>query len=147
MVPNHRTTSPRADVLPAPRLPRRTTTRGTTRARGSSRNDPPPTRHRFVGADHRLRRPVVVLADVLEEFSARAPPQKESSGPRRGIGAGIVDGYLVLQRVEVGSREALDEVQLLGVGRALAIHPELRVEAHRVDDERVALPAADRMSV
>ena len=47
----------------------------------------------------------------------------------------------------VRPRPALDRVQLLGVRRALAIEPELVVEADRVDDERVlAFPAADRMA-
>ena len=39
-------------------------------------------------------------------------------------------------------RPPLDGVQLLGVRGALAIEPELVVEADRVDDERVLLPTS-----
>src|SRR5438094_8432589 len=62
------------------------------------------------GAGHALRREVIVLADVFEQFRVLPPSKKEAAGPRRGISAGIVGGALVWQRAELGPGESLDQV-------------------------------------
>ena len=49
--------------------------------------------------------------------------------------------------IHVGARVALDRMQFLGVRRPAEIEPELVVEADRVDDERVAFPMANRVSI
>src|SRR5438094_7643016 len=84
---------------------------------------PPRLRDNRAGAEHRLlsrtdhsfRRPVVVLADVFEQFGAGAPAKQEASGPGCRIGPWIIDGYLILECVEVGPGEPFDKVELFCV--------------------------------
>ena len=55
------------------------------------------------------------------------------------------NGRLVLNRVCVDRRESLDDA--LGVADDLAhfVQPRLPIQVRRVDDERIAFPAADRV--
>src|SRR5688572_15763729 len=90
---------------------------------------------------------VVFDADVFENFAVGRPQfgvktHVEWPGKR----ARIVDRHDSRQLRELGPRPPLDGVQLLGVRRAAAIEPELVVEADGVDDERVAIPASDRVA-
>src|SRR5215510_7888266 len=64
-----------------------------------------------------LRRLIVVLAYELETFS-RSKSQVETAVPRSGVCTRIVDGDLVLDRVEIRSSEFLDHVQLLSRGHS-----------------------------
>src|SRR5689334_5532865 len=100
----------------------------------------------FVAAgDARL---VVLRADVFHELdvlthAARGELQLHDSRVR----ARVVDGELVDERSEVRAREPLDGMELLGVRRAAAVEPELVVVADGIDDERVAFPTTDGVTV
>ena len=63
-----------------------------------------------------------------------------------GVGTGIVDRRFVAQRVEILAREALDEMQPIGVRIADHVDPAAFVESHDIDDEGVLLPVSDRVS-
>ena len=51
-----------------------------------------------------------------------------------------------MDRIRAGEREALDDVQAIGLVVARAIEPCLAVEAGDVDDQRVAFPPSARPS-
>src|SRR5687768_17510540 len=90
---------------------------------------------------------VLLLADVLEQLRAVLPAQVHGGGPRLRIRAGIVGRQLITHPGQVGSSDPFDRVQLFGMRRGAAIHPEALVEALGIDDQRVAFPPADRMAV
>src|SRR5262245_1915779 len=71
----------------------------------------------------------------------------ELHGERLRIGAGIGDRGHDLELAELGARIALDGLELLRVRMADEVEPEEVVEPDRLDDERVALPVADRVAV
>src|SRR6266699_4606260 len=85
----------------------------------------------------------IVLAEILRHVLAGHPAQRPARGPCPRVGARIVNGDIVLQGIEIGTRKALHEVQLPGVRQAAVGEPEALVEALRIDDQRVALPAPD----
>jgi hypothetical protein len=60
--------------------------------------------------------------------------------------ARVLERHVVDERAVVGPGVPLDDVQLLGMRCTASIEPELVVEADGVDDERIAVPPADRMS-
>src|SRR5262245_22126759 len=68
-------------------------------------------------SDDELGSLIVVLADELEAFSG-CKSQIEAACPWRGVCAGIVHSDFVFDCVEVGARELLDHVQLLGGGHS-----------------------------
>ena len=49
--------------------------------------------------------------------------------------------------METRPRQALDHVQVFGVGAPAPVHPEPLVIAHRIDHQRVAFPATHAVSV
>src|SRR4051812_723474 len=100
-----------------------------------SRNNEAVTINRSRLADGKLRREIVVLTDILEQLLPRTPAKKNAAGPRCGIGAGIVDGEFVFQRIEIRSRESLHEMQPVGGRSSLPVDPELFVEADGIDDQ------------
>ena len=61
--------------------------------------------------ENRLRELVVVLTDVFEQLKPIRPPHVESARPSRCVRARIVDCYFILQRPEVGTRQALDQMK------------------------------------
>src|SRR4030095_4449041 len=62
------------------------------------------------------------------------------------IGLWIIDGGLILQRVVIRTRDALDQMESVGVWEPKPGHPEFFIEADAVDHQRVAFPAADGVS-
>src|SRR3954447_20104856 len=64
----------------------------------------------------RLR--AIVLTEEVRRLLAGHPLQIPAALPRPRVGAGIVDRRFVVQRAEVRTGEALDQVQLLGVRQA-----------------------------
>src|SRR5436190_2705554 len=88
----------------------------------------------------------IVLTEIDGQF-AFDPLELPAARPRLRVGAGVVDGYFVLERVVVGAREALDERELVRVRQPAVREPEVLVEAGRAHDERVAFPVRDRAAV
>src|SRR5439155_17590844 len=60
---------------------------------------------------------------------------------------GIIDRDFDLDVVEICSRKALDQVELVRVRCSLPLHPKSFVEADRVDHQSVSLPVTNRVSV
>src|SRR5262245_36251021 len=98
-------------------------------------------------ADHELMREVLLLADVLEQLRVGLEAKVHRAAPGLGVGARIINGHVAANLREIGTRELLDGVELIGVRRSTAINPEALVVANRIDDERVAFPPADRVAV
>src|SRR5580704_3295982 len=112
-----------------------------------SGNDRTGAVHRLLVAHHECGGIVGFLADVLEQLGPRFPAQIEIALPRRGVGAGVVNGHLVLDRVRIGAREAFEGPESLCVGVSAPVDPEALVETRGVDDQRVAFPPADGVAV
>src|SRR6188474_2508688 len=87
----------------------------------------------------------VVLADELEDPLLRRLDEPETAIhlPGRGKNIRVLDRQLVLDSLG-HSREALHHVQILTV--PIAVDLGLVVETDGVDDQRVAVPAADRVA-
>src|SRR5688572_10143766 len=75
------------------------------------------------------------------------PAQLPTAGPGPRERARILDGDLVLERVEVRPRKPLDQLQLVRVRNPAVGEPEVLVETPRVHDERIALPFSHRSAV
>src|SRR5215831_7879432 len=80
-------------------------------------------------------------------FLVRHPAEGPAGRPRTRISAGIVHREVVLQRVVIGPRDLLDQLQLIGVWQTAIREPEVLIETARVGHERVAVPLRDRSSV
>src|SRR5213075_4433 len=89
---------------------------------------------------------VILLAGVLHHFPIG--PHGEGPGvvPRPGEGFRIFDDHFVVDVTEIGPREPLNQVELFAVRMTDRVEAGLAVEIHRVDDERVAFPVADRVA-
>ena len=84
----------------------------------------------------------VLVVDAVEALGALP-----LAFPMLRVGHRVLDLELL---AVVDQADALDDVQLLagGNGCAALIHPVvIATEADRVDDQRVAFPAADRLAV
>src|SRR5258705_3050750 len=79
-----------------------------------------------------------VLLELTVEHHAHLPRPRED--------VRIRDGHLVAQRIRRNGREPLDDVERVGVEVARAREPGAIVEVGHVGDQRVALPAADRVA-
>src|SRR5204862_319006 len=77
----------------------------------------------------------VVLAKEIRSLFAADPLEGPAALPWFGIRAEIVNGDFIFQRIHVGAREALDQMELFGVRKAAVVDPELFVEALEVLDE------------
>ena len=100
-----------------------------------------------------LDRLVALVARVLEDLVRRIAVQRNRDRPRPRIHVRILDRDLVGNRVRVGAREAFDQAQRAAVRdapdacrRGVGRDPSLVVEVRRLDDQRVAVPAAPRIS-
>src|SRR3989449_11414403 len=71
---------------------------------------------------------VVLLTDVFGELTVRSPRDVPSGSPRLRVGARVVDGDFVMQRVLVGPRELLDDVQHVRVRMTGIVDPRTLVE-------------------
>src|SRR5579863_7496383 len=93
-----------------------------------------------------MRRIFFVVADELDQFGVREQGKVQQSAPWFGVRFGVVDSDLHGHVPEVAALEALGGMEGVGVGMAIVIQPALVVETARLDDERIALPAADRVA-
>src|SRR5215472_1428395 len=88
------------------------------------------------GADRHLGHGRLELAEALDGV------------PRRREGARILDVEVRLQLLAALDQvQSLDDVQILGVRRPVAVDLRAVVDPDRVDDERIALVAADGFAV
>src|SRR5215510_343667 len=82
----------------------------------------------------------IVLAVVNRQLFSRNPLQIPTGDPLPRVSAWIVDRDFVLHCVGVGSRESLDEMELLGVRKAAIRKPKPLVEAFGVDNKGTLFP-------
>src|ERR1700681_2859030 len=90
---------------------------------------------------------IILIADVFYYFGVGEKRGVAVEGERPGVSARIVDSDIEIQMTEIGSAVAFDHVQFFGVGMGREIEPELVVEAHRIDYQRVAFPLSDGVAV
>src|ERR1700730_12948550 len=95
---------------------------------------------RFV-AEERLVVAVVLAHELVDLVVLLKERERPPDHPGAGKDVRIVDRRFVLERVEGGARETLDDVERLGV--AIAVDLGLVVESDGIDNQRVALPASD----
>src|SRR6185312_9296898 len=93
-------------------------------------------------AEQRLVIAIVLADELVQRVVLRQQRKVPPDDPRLREDVRILNRRLVAERVEVRPAEALDDVQRLGV--PVAVDLRLVVVADRVDDERVAVPAAYR---
>src|SRR5262245_51770333 len=74
----------------------------------------------------------------------QAPVERHAHLPGPGEDFRVLDRGLVEQHVRAPRRVALDDVEIFAVEVAGPVEPGLIVEGPDVDDERVAVPPADR---
>src|SRR6476620_3738164 len=89
----------------------------------------------------------VVLAVVSGHVLTRHPAHCPARRPLPCISTQIVDRDLVLERVEIGPREFLNQSKLVGVRQAAVGEPEILVESRGVYHEGVTLPFSHRTPV
>src|SRR5688572_4784606 len=88
----------------------------------------------------------LVLADGFEERRVRNPGLRIADRKRLCVGARIVDRGLDADVAVVSATETLHDPRRLAARMAEGVKPRTIVEATRVDDQRVALPRANRVS-
>src|SRR6185503_3932177 len=93
-------------------------------------------------ADQMLR--LVVLADVGDDFLRGRQLPVQRLVPRPAERAGIIEDDPNLEVADIGAPDPLGDVQHLAV--RIDANPALVVVADGVNDERVAVPLADRVS-
>src|ERR1043166_433896 len=85
---------------------------------------------------------VVLLARVLHDLGVHQR-ERPLVLPRLRVSLRIVDRHGVRDVSRVGPLQRLNHVQRVAVRMADRVEARVAVEANRVDDERVAVPAAD----
>src|SRR5262245_47581827 len=96
-------------------------------------------------ADERRLR--VIFAKNFLNILIRNPLNGPAPRPCLGICPQIIDGYFILQRVQVCSGKALGQVKRLGVRQPGAGQPKLLVVSDGLHHERVLFPTPDGCSV
>src|SRR4030095_9075112 len=90
-----------------------------------------------------------LLTDVLRQFrscTGSVPGNVPGHRERLRVGAWIIDGRFVVQRLLSRTRPLLSDLHEISVRVSEVIEPAVLVEPARLDDERVlVLPAADRV--
>src|SRR5215510_13974221 len=100
---------------------------------------------RCIGCSSCLRS--IVLTIVRREFFSCNPLHSPVGGPGLCVCARIVDCDVVLQRIKVRTRDALDEMEFPGVWKSSIREPEFLIKVFRVDDQCIAFPAAKRAAI
>src|SRR5437868_5396184 len=75
------------------------------------------------------------------------PSQRPARRPRTRVRARIIHRQIVLEGVEIRTRELLNQLQLISMWQPAVGEPEILVEPACVDDERVAVPFSDGTSI
>src|SRR4051812_5899721 len=94
-----------------------------------------------------MARLLVLVADELDHFVFRRQPLRDPHGPRLGIRLRIVHRDVDPQCSVIHPRETLGQLQLVGERAAVDVEPPAVAEPARLDDQRVALPLADRIAL
>src|SRR5215831_12050031 len=74
---------------------------------------------------------------------ASHPPERPTGPPGTRIGARVVHGQIVLERVEIRTRDSFDQLQLIGVRQSAVSEPEVLVKPARINNKRPGVPLRD----
>ena len=85
-----------------------------------------------------------ILEELRIRFQAAIERHRDSPGTRKDFR--IFDRHFVANGVRSDRREAFNEMQRFAVEIAGPVEPVLVVEIRHIDDQRIPLPAADRMT-
>src|SRR5438477_2120770 len=89
----------------------------------------------------------VLLADALDEIRIGNQGPRHVHVPRLRVRLRIVDRHLDVHASNRRTMEALDHAQRFGARQPAHVEPRLSILADRLDDERVAVPLADRVAL
>src|SRR5690242_9506991 len=84
---------------------------------------------------------LVLVADILVDLFTRSEVPADTHLPGLRERAGVFDGHFLFQATQIRPRIALDHVQFFGV--RIHANPTPLIEADRIDNQSVRLPAAD----
>src|SRR5262245_51283357 len=91
-------------------------------------------------------RRIPVDTDVLSYLVLGVEIGDSLYDPGLRVGRWILNRKFDFQVAQIDAVEAFDDAQHFGVGMTDAVEPGLIVEAHRVHDQGVSFPTADRVS-
>src|SRR5580704_12378182 len=91
-------------------------------------------------------RRIPVDTDVLSDLVTGVEIGDPLDDPGLRIGPWILDGEFDFQVAQIGATQAFSDVQHFRVRVTDVVKPRLVIEAHRVDDQRIPIPMADRVS-
>src|SRR5205807_2777729 len=77
----------------------------------------------------------------------RNPLNSPASRPWSSVGTRIIHSYLILQCVQIRSRETFNQVKRFSMWQPAGPQPELFIETDGIRHQRVLLPMADRTAV
>ena len=89
------------------------------------------------------------MKDKLKTISKKKETETSpvpGDSPRLAVRPGVIDHYLIVERIPVRTCDSLNGMKLLGMHVSTVIEPGLLVVANGIDDQRVAFPVADRMT-
>src|SRR5262245_14886961 len=89
---------------------------------------------------------LILETHEFDQLGVDEQPLIHAHRPRFRVRLGIVDGDVDLQRAEVGPAESLGQLSSRRQRRAVDVEPYVIAEVRRLDDERVAVPAASRIA-
>ena len=105
-------------------------------------------RRRGNRAVHDIFLKVLILGQGAHGFAHGVGTEFEGSLRRPGfrVGLGVVNRHIELQGIVTGTPEAFDQVQRVAVWMSDHVQPALVVQAHRVDNQSIAIVFADGIS-
>src|SRR3970282_42478 len=94
-----------------------------------------------------LPKSACLLAELFLDLAAFDPVDRPFGRPWARVSQRVVDRDFVTQRREIRSRKSFRQAQGFRVGQAAVREPEPRVEPARLDDQRIVLPTARRVTI
>src|SRR5688572_4257865 len=93
------------------------------------------------------RRLFVLIANELDELLIEQHLMAHTNRERFRVSLWIIDGHVNLEMAEIRPSPTLDELALRRQRAAVYVEPTVVTKADRFDDERVALPTTDGITV
>src|SRR5215470_20218398 len=118
-----------------------------TKDYGPRTDEAPRPKHLFSGRSSDVVRRVLVQTDELDQLRVRTESIEHLRRERLRVCLRIVNRLFEFQHAELRPPEALGDRGRAGQRAAADIEPAVVHEAGRLDDERVAVPAAYRVAV
>ena len=90
-------------------------------------NDPSLPVDLFLTSHQKVRRKIVLLANVLEQFLLSVPSHVKAAGPCLRVSARIIDRHFILQCIEVGTCQTFDQMKTVGIRQGVLFDSSMRV--------------------